>query len=62
MPYQSVFYNNKFDIIDCQLAILQGEAEYKDFEEEDDDEIEIAAYTAEEWLNCASDEDLFEEF
>ena len=58
LPEYSYFGSNNWAVIDTQLSILDGSKKYKDFENAED-EIETAAYEANEWLTNSNTEDLF---
>lgn len=61
LPQFSFFGDNNWEPIDAQLNILESRNTYEDYDAVEDGEIESAAYQAEQWLLCKSDEDLFEE-
>ena len=59
LPEISGLGNNNWKAIDAQLDILDGIKDHSDFEECEDD-VESAAYDAEQWLDGFQDEDLYE--
>lgn len=61
LPEVNFFGENNHEPIDAQIAILQGESDYEDFENEEY-QIESKAYEAREWMDSDEDddEDLFE--
>lgn len=60
LPEYNFFGDNNWVSIDVQLDILEGVKDYDDYENDEPD-IERAAYDADEWLNGDRTEDLFDE-
>jgi len=51
LPKFDFFGGNNWEKIDAQIDIINGRKDYEDFEHHDDDDIEVDAYDAEQWLN-----------
>lgn len=58
IPEVNYFGENNHEPIEIKIAIINGEAEYKDYEDEEYN-IEVAAYDATEWLDDETYPDLF---
>lgn len=60
LPEYSRFEDANWEAIDAQIAIIKGEKKYEDFDDEEDENIEIRAYAAQQWLEEPDEDDLFE--
>ena len=59
MPHYSMFGDNNWASLDAQIAILEGNKHYSDYEDYEPN-VNSAAYDAENWLNDKNADPLYD--